>query len=100
MSPPLPHPNPFYSSQGKDDANWGPNNKFRFPMRNGTGAIWQGLFEAIEPNRFRFNVSVSEINAEAKQIILSDGKMARMRRWITSSSATISTSTACGNMWY
>ena len=28
---------------GQDDVSWGPNNRFRFPRRGGTGAIWQAL---------------------------------------------------------
>lgn len=27
----------------RDDVSWGPNNRFRFPRRNGTGVIWQAL---------------------------------------------------------
>jgi len=64
----------FHYLQGKDDASWGPNNKFRFPMRGGSGAVWTGLFEAIDQTKFRLDVSVSEVNADAKQITLSDGK--------------------------
>ena len=62
--------------QGKDDASWGPNNTFRFPLRDGTGAIWSSLYSKIDPSRFKFNARVTEINADKRIITLSDG------RWI------------------
>lgn len=33
---------------GRDDLAWGPNNRFAFPARGGTGAIWE---RAAEPHR-------------------------------------------------
>lgn len=27
----------------KEDASWGPNAVFRFPLEGGTGAIWKGV---------------------------------------------------------
>lgn len=59
--------------QDKDDASWGPNNKFRFPLRGGTGAIWEGLYRAINKNHFVFNASVTQVDADNKVITLSDG---------------------------
>jgi hypothetical protein len=29
--------------QGKEDAGWGPNAVFRFPLEGGTGAIWKAV---------------------------------------------------------
>ncbi len=29
--------------QGKEDAGWGPNAVFRFPLNGGTGAIWKAV---------------------------------------------------------
>ena len=28
---------------GHEDAGWGPNAVFRFPLRGGTGSIWRGV---------------------------------------------------------
>lgn len=28
---------------GREDAGWGPNAVFRFPLHGGTGAIWRGV---------------------------------------------------------
>lgn len=32
----------------KDDISWGPNNKFKFPLYGGTGAIWQGTLPVLK----------------------------------------------------
>jgi hypothetical protein len=61
------------SWQDKDDASWGPNNKFRFPLRDGSGGIWRRLFEQINPNKFQFNCAVVEVDADNKALKLSDG---------------------------
>jgi protoporphyrinogen oxidase len=31
----------------RDDVSWGPNNRFRFPRRGGTGVIWQTLHHRL-----------------------------------------------------
>lgn len=31
----------------RDDVSWGPNNKFRFPQRGGTGEVWRRLGERL-----------------------------------------------------
>jgi protoporphyrinogen oxidase len=33
---------------GRDDVSWGPNNRFRFPVQGGTGAIWRMLASRVE----------------------------------------------------
>ena len=35
---------------GREDAGWGPNAVFRFPLAGGTGAIWRGV-SALLPRR-------------------------------------------------
>ena len=58
---------------GKDDASWGPNNTFRFPLHGGTGAIWRQLYEKIDPSKFRFNATVVGVDADSKVLTLADG---------------------------
>src|ERR1051325_10496483 len=31
----------------RDDVSWGPNNRFRFPRRGGTGAVWRALAQQL-----------------------------------------------------
>jgi protoporphyrinogen oxidase len=32
----------------RDDISWGPNNRFRFPLRGGTGVVWRTLAQRLE----------------------------------------------------
>ena len=36
----------------RDDVSWGPNNKFRFPVRGGTGEVWRRLGERLRGSGF------------------------------------------------
>lgn len=63
----------YYPLQDKDDASWGPNNKFRFPLHGGTGAIYEGLYKAVPQKHFKFNASVVHIDADKKVLKLADG---------------------------
>ena len=35
---------------GEDQASWGPNNTFRYPLRGGTGFLYDGMRRFVEPN--------------------------------------------------
>src|SRR5262249_40432692 len=40
------------------DSSWGPNRRFRFPLRGGSGAVWCALARDLssrDPSRFRMN---------------------------------------------
>ena len=69
---------------GKDDASWGPNNTFRFPLRGGTGRIWQKVYEEIDPSKFKFNARVIGVDADAKLLTLADGSQVRYRHQLIS----------------
>ncbi len=77
---PLSHA-PFHPTtkhQGKDDASWGPNNTFRFPLRGGTGTIWQNVYDKVDPAKFRFDARVTAVDADARVLTLSDGGWRRL----------------------
>ena len=59
---------------GRDDVNWGPNNKFQFPKHGGTGAIWRSLADKIGANHLRYNTSVTEIDWQKQQVKTSQGE--------------------------
>lgn len=58
----------------EDDVSWGPNNRFRFPLRGGTGAIWSAVASRIPADRFRFSSKVNRIDLEAQRVTLDDGE--------------------------
>jgi protoporphyrinogen oxidase len=59
---------------GRDDVSWGPNNRFRFPLRGGTGAIWHGVAKLIDAGRFRYGRAVRRIDLERRRVELADGE--------------------------
>jgi protoporphyrinogen oxidase len=56
----------------KDDIGWGPNAKFRFPLRGGTGSIWQALFNRLPKEKVHLNKQVTKIDPATKIIYFSD----------------------------
>ncbi len=58
----------------KDDVSWGPNNKFRFPLRGGTGAIWQNLAKRIDAEKMHFNSELLAISPKEKILRFSNGR--------------------------
>jgi len=50
---------------------WGPNALFRYPM-NGTGAIWQSVYDSLPRSRFRFGATVTGIDLDNKRIVVNN----------------------------
>jgi protoporphyrinogen oxidase len=65
---------------GRDDVSWGPNNRFRFPKRGGTGAVWRALAAQLtrtEPTsrvRIRYDARVKHLDTRARRLALADGR--------------------------
>jgi protoporphyrinogen oxidase len=57
----------------QDDLGWGPNSTFRFPLRGGTGAIWQGVSERLPERHMRWGSRVVGVDPSNRRISLSDG---------------------------
>jgi protoporphyrinogen oxidase len=60
----------------RDDAGWGPNATFKYPLHGGTG----GLFERIQPyvaDNLRLNTPTVEIDVDAQEVVLEDGSRER-----------------------
>jgi len=56
----------------QDDKGWGPNNRFKFPLKGGTG----GLFKRFEPyisGRLRTNKELTRIDLSTKVLTFKDG---------------------------
>jgi protoporphyrinogen oxidase len=69
--------------QGRDDVGWGPNATFRFPLRDGTGRIWQALAERLPAERVHLGMEVVAIDSGKKVVHLRDGTTARYDALIT-----------------
>ena len=56
----------------RDDAGWGPNSTFKYPLHGGTG----GLFERMRPyvaDSLRLNAPVASVDIDRKEVVLQDG---------------------------
>lgn len=64
-----------------DDVSWGPNNRFRFPRRGGTGAVWLALAKQLthrespaHPSRLMYGATVRHVDTTARRVALCDGR--------------------------
>jgi protoporphyrinogen oxidase len=58
----------------RDEVSWGPNSTFRFPLRGGTGAIWQAVQALLPASRLHFNRAIRSIDTKRRRIETSDGQ--------------------------
>lgn len=59
-------------AEQKNDISWGPNNKFKFPKRGGTGAIWNGIAEGFE-DKIKFDHDLAEVDLKKKSLLFVNG---------------------------
>jgi protoporphyrinogen oxidase len=64
-------------SENRDDVSWGPNNRFRFPLHGGTGAIWTYVAGLIPQDRQRYLSWVESIDLDGRTLRLRDGDTVR-----------------------
>jgi protoporphyrinogen oxidase len=57
----------------RPDKGWGPNNKFKYPLRGGTGALYEAFLPYVQ-DRLHLNKSAVQIDHHAKQIMFDDGE--------------------------
>jgi protoporphyrinogen oxidase len=60
-------------AERKDDVNWGPNNRFKFPKSGGTGAIFEGIARPFL-DRVSFNHVLTAVDLEAKTVTFANGR--------------------------
>ena len=56
----------------RDDAAWGPNNKFRFPLNGGTGEIYRRVARCF-PQKIHYSKELVEVDTARRHISFSDG---------------------------
>jgi protoporphyrinogen oxidase len=61
-------------TSGRDDVSWGPNHRFRFPARGGTGAIWTAVANSLPPGRLTLGSRATSIDPAARVVTLADGR--------------------------
>jgi len=56
----------------RDDAGWGPNSKFRFPLHGGTGEIYRNMAKRF-PEKVKTGKELVAVDPAARQISFADG---------------------------
>jgi protoporphyrinogen oxidase len=59
-----------------DDYGWGPNNKFKFPLKGGTGEFY-ARFEPVLRDFLSLRKKVASINVDTKTVRFTDGEETR-----------------------
>ena len=59
--------------ESRDDVAWGPNNRFRFPLRGGTGAIWTHVSKLLPDANVRWNCTIASVDPSARLLRTADG---------------------------
>jgi protoporphyrinogen oxidase len=58
---------------GEDQVSWGPNNTFRYPLKGGTGFLYEGMRERVE-DHLELETPVVSIDPVAKVVTTADGR--------------------------
>lgn len=59
---------------GRDDVSWGPNRRFRFPLRGGTGAIWRAVAGGLPAERSRYGARAVALDLGRRSLALPNGE--------------------------
>jgi protoporphyrinogen oxidase len=60
-------------AERRDDLSWGPNNKFRFPKRGGTGAIFEGISASFRERIF-FGYEMTRVDLVRQEVYFANGR--------------------------
>ncbi len=68
----------------KDAVSWGPNSTFRFPLRGGTGAIWNSVASQLPAERLNYGRDVVAVDLQGRTLTLADGEKVRYDALVSS----------------
>ena len=60
----------------RDDVNWGPNNKFKFPKHGGTGAIFEGIARPFR-EKIDFGHELIRVSLTNREVCFGNGRRVR-----------------------
>ena len=71
---------------GRDEVSWGPNHRFRFPKRGGTGAIWRTLAARLQqahPDRLKYRQRLTHLDTARRIARFDTGLEIRYERLLS-----------------
>ena len=71
----------------RDDVSWGPNAKFRFPLRGGTGSIWSSIAAMLPEDQLSLGRRAIAVDSRAKRVRFADGSEERYDALISTTPA-------------
>jgi len=57
----------------EDQKSWGPNNTFKYPLRGGTGHLYEQLQKYVNQN-LRLNTRVASVDPVGKEVVTTEGE--------------------------
>lgn len=73
-------------AHGRDDVSWGPNNRFRFPKRGGTGAVWRALARRLaqrHPGCLQYGRALVAVDTASRRARFADGDVVEYGRLLS-----------------
>ena len=61
---------------GEDQAGWGPNSTFKYPLRGGTGRLYEEIAKPLS-DRIELNRPVVAVDPQARTVTCADGRQRR-----------------------
>ena len=58
----------------EDQVSWGPNNTFKYPLKGGTGFLYEGMREFVE-HKLHLETPVVSVDPVAKQVHTTEGRV-------------------------
>jgi protoporphyrinogen oxidase len=58
---------------GREDCSWGPNNAFKFPLRGGTGAIWNAMAMRLPKENIYLDSELVAVDCDKKMLHFKNG---------------------------
>jgi protoporphyrinogen oxidase len=58
----------------REDCGWGPNQRFRFPLRGGTGAIWRACHARLPAERVQLGRQAVRVEPRTRRVEFADGR--------------------------
>jgi protoporphyrinogen oxidase len=70
-------------AERKDEANWGPNHEFRYPLRGGTGELFRRMAARLQ-DHILTEAEVCQVDLRGRKLLLRDGRVVEYERLISS----------------
>lgn len=61
-------------AEKRDDLSWGPNSTFKFPMKGGTGAIYEGIAAGFR-ERIHLDHEMKSVDLISKRVFFTNGRV-------------------------